>query len=56
VNGQWKLFGISVGLAHTGPAAPAPAPAAAAPAPKAKPDKKPGAKSDRPAHPKEPQP
>ncbi len=56
VNGQWKLFGISVGLAHTGPAAPAPAPAAAAPAPKAKPDKMPGAKSDRHAHPKEPQP
>jgi hypothetical protein len=25
VNGQWKLFGISVGLAHTGPSAP-PAP------------------------------
>ena len=28
VNGQWKLFGISVGLAHTGPSAP-PAPPAA---------------------------
>lgn len=57
VNGQWKLFGISVGLAHTGPAAPAPAPAAAAaPAPKPKADKKPGAKTDRHAHPDEPQP
>ena len=26
VNGQWKLFGISVGLAHTGPSAPEPPP------------------------------
>src|SRR5271165_5451888 len=31
VDGQWKLFGISVGLGQSGPAAPAPAPAAAAP-------------------------
>ena len=29
VNGQWKLFGISVGLAHTGPSAPEPPPAQA---------------------------
>ena len=32
VDGQWKLFGISVGLGQSGPA-PAPAPVAAAPAP-----------------------
>lgn len=57
VNGQWRLFGISVGLAHSGPAAPtAPPPAAAAPAPKPKSDKKPGAKTDRHAHPGETQP
>jgi hypothetical protein len=57
VNGQWRLFGISVGLAHSGPAAPtAPPPAAAAPAPKPKSDKKPGAKTERHAHPNEQQP
>jgi hypothetical protein len=32
VDGQWKLFGISVGLGQSGPAAP-PAPVAAAPQP-----------------------
>ena len=59
VNGQWRLFGISVGLAHSGPAAPqAPSPAAAAPAPtpKSKSDKKPGAKTERRPHPSETQP
>ena len=57
VNGQWRLFGISVGLAHSGPAAPqAPPPAAAAPAPKPKSDKKPGAKTERHPHPSETQP
>ena len=57
VNGQWRLFGISVGLAHSGPAAPAAAPpAAAAPAPKPKSDKKPGAKTERRPHPSETQP
>jgi hypothetical protein len=57
VNGQWRLFGISVGLAHSGPAAPqAPPPAAAAPAPKPKSDKKPGAKTERRPQPSETQP
>ena len=40
VNGQWRLFGISVGLASSAPTAPAPAalaPANAKPAPGAKP-------------------
>jgi hypothetical protein len=54
VNGQWKLFGISVGLAHTGPAAPEP-PAQPAAKPKAEP-KKPGAHSERHTKPNEPQP
>ncbi len=31
VDGQWKLFGISVGLGQSGPAAPAAAPVAAEP-------------------------
>ena len=51
VNGQWRLFGISVGLAHTGPSAPqaaTPAPAAKPKAaePKAAEPKKPGAHSE----------
>jgi hypothetical protein len=33
VNGQWRLFGISVALGHAEPAAPEPPPQAAAPAP-----------------------
>ena len=46
VEGQWKLFGMSVGLGQSGPVAPqpAPAPTAAAPAaaaPAAAPAKKP---------------
>jgi len=59
VNGQWKLFGISVGLAHTGPSAPEPPPAAAAEKPKAeksRAEKKPGARSETHKHSKEPQP
>ena len=55
VNGQWKLFGISVGLAHTGPAAPE-QPAQPAAKPKANEPKKPGAHSERHAKPNEPQP
>ena len=35
VEGQWKLFGISVGPAQSGPAAPAPASAPPAAAPQA---------------------
>jgi len=60
VNGQWKLFGISVGLAHTGPSAPEP------PVPVQKPKvsepgktapKKPGAsRAPHKAPPAEPQP
>jgi hypothetical protein len=34
VNGQWRLFGISVGLASSTPAAPAPANGKPAPAAK----------------------
>jgi hypothetical protein len=57
VNGQWKLFGISVGLAHTGPSAPqAPAPSAPAPKSKAGEPKKPGARSDGHQKPDQPQP
>jgi hypothetical protein len=57
VNGQWKLFGISVGLAHTGPSAPqAPPPVTSAPKPKANEPKKPGAHSEGHKHPAEPQP
>lgn len=45
VNGQWRLFGISVALGRTEPVAPAPPPQAAAPpakpAPAAKPVPKP---------------
>jgi outer membrane biosynthesis protein TonB len=48
VNGQWRLFGISVALGRTEPTAPSPPPAAAAPAPRpeiaAKPEPKPAAK------------
>ncbi len=43
VNGQWKLFGISVGLAHTGPAAPQAPPPPQAQKPSKAPPKKPGA-------------
>ncbi len=35
VDGQWRLFGVSVGLVGSGPAAPAPAPSPAAAAPQA---------------------
>ena len=49
VDGQWKLFGIAVSLAQSGPVAPQPAPVAApaAPAPAAP------APAKRPAKPKE---
>ena len=43
VNGQWRLFGISVGLAHTGPGAPPTPPPPAAKAKVGEP-KKPGAR------------
>jgi hypothetical protein len=61
VNGQWRLFGISVGLAHTGPSAPEPPPAQPAQKPKAEPSKtapkKPGASvAPHKAPPSEPQP
>lgn len=46
VNGQWKLFGISVSLAHTGPAAPETPPPPPASKPKAGEPKKPGAHSE----------
>jgi hypothetical protein len=55
VNGQWKLFGISVGLAHTGPSAP-PAPPPPAAKSKAGEPKKPGAHSETHKHSAEPQP
>jgi hypothetical protein len=35
VNGQWRLYGVSVGLGQTAPAAPPPPPAAAPPPPPA---------------------
>jgi hypothetical protein len=35
VEGQWKLFGMSVGLGQSGPVAPQPAPTVGAPAPAA---------------------
>jgi hypothetical protein len=41
VNGQWRLFGISVALGRSEPAAPPPAAADAAPAPKHTPPAKP---------------
>jgi hypothetical protein len=48
VNGQWRLFGISVALGRTEPTAPSPPPAAAAPAARpaiaARPEPKPAAK------------
>jgi hypothetical protein len=52
VEGQWKLFGMSVGLGQSGPVAPqpAPAPTAAAPAPAAP---APAAPAKKPAKPKE---
>ncbi len=56
VNGQWKLFGISVGLAHTGPSAPEPPPPQAQKPGKTGP-KKPGASAaPHKAAPAEPQP
>ena len=56
VNGQWKLFGISVGLAHTGPSAPEPPPPQAQ-KPGKTPPKKPGASATpHKAPPAEPQP
>ena len=57
VDGQWRLLGVSVGLAQSGPAAPAPAapPTAAPPAPQAQaaPPKKPE-KPRKPAKPDQP--
>ena len=44
VNGQWRLFGISVALGHAEPAAPEPPPQAAAPPPKPAPAAKPAPK------------
>jgi outer membrane biosynthesis protein TonB len=46
VNGQWRLFGVSVVLGSSAPVAPSPPPAAAAPKPaiSAKPEPKPAAK------------
>jgi hypothetical protein len=46
VNGQWRLFGVSVVLGSSAPVAPSPPPAAAAPKPAiaAKPEPKPAAK------------
>jgi hypothetical protein len=41
VNGQWRLFGISVALGRTEPVAPAPPPQAAAPPPRPAPAAKP---------------
>jgi len=54
VEGQWKLFGMSVGLGQSGPVAPqpAPAPTAAAPAPAA-PAPAAAAPAKKPAKPKE---
>ncbi len=60
VEGQWKLFGVSVGLAQSGPAPPAPATtldppqAQAAPAP-ASPAKKPAPGAKKPTKPEEQQ-
>lgn len=48
VNGQWRLFGISVALGRTEPVAPAPPPQAAAPPPRPAPAAKP-APAPRPA-------
>jgi hypothetical protein len=57
VNGQWRLFGISVGLAHSSPAAPTPAPTPSPAAkPKASEPKKPGAHSESHKQPAEAQP
>lgn len=49
VNGQWRLFGISVALGSGAPAAPAPPPQAAAPAPKPAPKPTPKPPSPKPA-------
>jgi hypothetical protein len=50
VNGQWRLFGVSVALGRTEPVAPSPPPAASAPAPRpaiaAKPEPKPAGKPE----------
>ncbi len=37
VNGQWRLFGLSVNVGQSGPVAPSPAPASKAPAPAKRP-------------------
>ena len=55
VNRQWKLFGISVGLAQTRPSAP-PAPPPPAAKSKAGEPKKPNAHSETHKHSAEPQP
>ena len=59
VDGQWRLLGVSVGLAQSGPAAPSPsvAPTTAPPAPQAQaaPPKKTPEKPKKPGKPEQPE-